>query len=66
MAAKTYYFSVGGGCRQFEAVVNEDNTMTATNERLIKGILVVAFPLLIPLIDGSSNVREILRLRWKE
>jgi len=51
VAAKTYYFSVGGGCRQFETVVREDDALQIDNSKLIK--------------DGSSNVREILRLRWK-
>jgi len=51
VAAKSYYFSVGGGCRQFEELVNRDSFFRLTVEKVIK--------------DGSSNVREIIKLSFK-
>ncbi|KAL6074876.1 Histidine protein methyltransferase 1 [Balamuthia mandrillaris] len=47
-AAKTYYFAVGGGCRQFENIVKEDGFFDISTARLID--------------DGTSNRREILKL----
>jgi len=37
VAAKSYYFSVGGGCRQFEELVNRDSFFRLTVEKVIKG-----------------------------
>ncbi|ELR23092.1 methyltransferase domain containing protein [Acanthamoeba castellanii str. Neff] len=51
VAAKNYYFSVGGGCRQFEEMVKKDGLFETTVEKVIK--------------DGSSNVREIIKVSFK-
>jgi hypothetical protein len=37
VAAKSYYFSVGGGCRQFEEMVNRDGLLETSVEKVIKG-----------------------------
>jgi SAM-dependent methyltransferase len=52
VAAKSYYFSVGGGCRQFEEMVNRDGLLETSVEKVIK--------------DGSSNVREIIKVSFKK
>ncbi|XP_072991063.1 uncharacterized protein [Typha latifolia] len=51
MAAKKYYFGVGGGTRQFLNLVEEDGAMDAC--------------LLAEVADGSSNVREVWKLSFK-
>ncbi len=38
VAAKNYYFSVGGGCRQFEEMVKKDGLFDTTVEKVIKGL----------------------------
>ncbi|XP_057783673.1 uncharacterized protein LOC131001327 [Salvia miltiorrhiza] len=52
MAAKKYYFGVGGGSRRFLSLVEKD------------GIL--ASSLVAEVADGSSNVREVWRLQLNE
>ncbi|GAV58974.1 Methyltransf_16 domain-containing protein [Cephalotus follicularis] len=51
MAAKKYYFGVGGGTRQFLSMVEKDGVMTSS--------------LVADIADGSSNVREIWKLSLK-
>ncbi|XP_051118414.1 uncharacterized protein LOC127242768 [Andrographis paniculata] len=51
MAAKKYYFGVGGGSRRFLSLVEKD------------GIL--AYSLVAEVADGSSNVREVWKLHFK-
>ncbi|KAM7279563.1 hypothetical protein ACFE04_006697 [Oxalis oulophora] len=51
MAAKKYYFGVGGGTRQFLSMVEKDGIMTAS--------------LIADIADGSSNVREVWKLSLK-
>mmetsp|Transcript_40277 Transcript_40277/g.77010 ORF Transcript_40277/g.77010 Transcript_40277/m.77010 type:complete len:300 (-) Transcript_40277:373-1272(-) len=48
VAAKTFYFGVGGGTRQFEEVVKADGDMRVETVK--------------SFADGTSNVREILKL----
>ncbi|KAJ9187077.1 hypothetical protein P3X46_002573 [Hevea brasiliensis] len=51
MAAKKYYFGVGGGTRQFLSMVEKDGVMDAS--------------LVAEVVDGSSNVREVWKLSVK-
>jgi len=51
IAAKSYYFGVGGGTRLFAAAVEEDGTFVVDT--------VASYS------DGASNVREILRVRFR-
>ncbi|CAK8540597.1 unnamed protein product [Lathyrus sativus] len=51
MAAKKYYFGVGGGSRRFLCVVEKDGVMTSK--------------LVAEITDGSSNVREVWKLTFK-
>ncbi|WJX73931.1 hypothetical protein P8452_57653 [Trifolium repens] len=51
MAAKKYYFGVGGGSRRFLSVVEKDGVMTSN--------------LVAEITDGSSNVREVWKLTFK-
>ncbi|KAL2469424.1 putative methyltransferase family protein [Abeliophyllum distichum] len=51
MAAKKYYFGVGGGSRRFISVVEKDGSFTAS--------------LVAEVADGSSNVREVWKLNLK-
>ncbi|XP_058739235.1 uncharacterized protein LOC131611150 [Vicia villosa] len=51
MAAKKYYFGVGGGSRRFLSVVEKDGVMTSK--------------LVAEITDGSSNVREVWKLTFK-
>ena len=51
IAAKSYYFGVGGGTSLFTAAVEKDGTFEVDT--------VASFS------DGASNVREILRVRFK-
>ena len=48
IAAKTYYFGVGGGTRQFEALVRADGAMAVQSV----------------FDHGEGVRREILRLSW--
>ncbi|KAF7837042.1 histidine protein methyltransferase 1-like protein isoform X5 [Senna tora] len=51
MAAKKYYFGVGGGSRRFLSAVEKDGVMTSS--------------LVAEIADGSSNVREVWKLSFK-
>ncbi|KAI3704375.1 hypothetical protein L1987_74593 [Smallanthus sonchifolius] len=51
MAAKKYYFGVGGGSRRFISLVEKDGVMVAS--------------LIAEVGGGSSNVREVWKLRFK-
>ncbi|CAL5191249.1 unnamed protein product [Lathyrus oleraceus] len=51
MAAKKYYFGVGGGSRRFLSVVEKDGVMSSK--------------LVAEITDGSSNVREVWKLKFK-
>ncbi|KAK4258200.1 hypothetical protein QN277_007673 [Acacia crassicarpa] len=51
IAAKKYYFGVGGGSRRFLSVVEKDGVMTST--------------LVAEITDGASNVREVWKLSFK-
>lgn len=51
MAAKKYYFGVGGGSRRFLSVVEKDGVMLAN--------------MVAEVTDGSSNVREVWKLSFK-
>ncbi|XP_042969081.1 histidine protein methyltransferase 1 homolog [Carya illinoinensis] len=50
MAAKKYYFGVGGGTRRFLSLVEKDGIMAAS--------------LVAEVADGSSNVREVWKLSF--
>ncbi|KAL9332834.1 hypothetical protein ACSQ67_002444 [Phaseolus vulgaris] len=51
MAAKKYYFGVGGGSRRFLSLVEKDGVFTSS--------------LVAEITDGSSNVREVWKLAFK-
>ncbi|ESQ56278.1 hypothetical protein EUTSA_v10025872mg [Eutrema salsugineum] len=51
MAAKKYYFGVGGGTRQFLSMIDKDGVLAST--------------LVSEVTDGSSNVREVWKLSYK-
>ncbi|KAH6778180.1 putative methyltransferase family protein [Perilla frutescens var. hirtella] len=51
MAAKKYYFGVGGGSRRFLSVVEKDGLFASS--------------LVAEVADGSSNVREVWKLHLK-
>ncbi|KAL7612838.1 hypothetical protein Lser_V15G06191 [Lactuca serriola] len=51
MAAKKYYFGVGGGSRRFISLVEKDDVMVAS--------------LIAEVGGGSSNVREVWKLQFK-
>lgn len=51
MAAKKYYFGVGGGSRQFLSLVEQDGAMKAS--------------MVAEVADGSSNLREVWKLQFK-
>jgi predicted nicotinamide N-methyase len=51
MAAKKYYFGVGGGTRQFLSMIEKDGVFAST--------------LVSQVTDGSSNVREVWKLSYK-
>ncbi|XP_010527454.1 PREDICTED: histidine protein methyltransferase 1 homolog [Tarenaya hassleriana] len=51
MAAKKYYFGVGGGTRQFLSMIERDGVLAST--------------LVSEITDGSSNVREVWKLSYK-
>ncbi|KAG8375982.1 hypothetical protein BUALT_Bualt09G0015700 [Buddleja alternifolia] len=51
MAAKKYYFGVGGGSRRFLSVVEKDGALASS--------------LVAEVTDGSSNVREVWKLHLK-
>ena len=52
VAAKTYYFGVGGGVHSFRAAVAADGALCAET--------------VLQIDDGASNMREIIELRWHE
>lgn len=52
VAAKSYYFGVGGGARSFRARLESDGDF--------------AVECVQTLSDGASNVREILKVTWAE
>ncbi|KAL9232729.1 hypothetical protein vseg_007804 [Gypsophila vaccaria] len=52
MAAKKHYFGVGGGSRRFLSIVEKDGLMAAS--------------LIAEVTDGSSNVREVWKLSFKQ
>ncbi|PON55672.1 S-adenosyl-L-methionine-dependent methyltransferase [Parasponia andersonii] len=52
MAAKKHYFGVGGGTRQFLSMVEKDGLMD--------------FSMVAEVADGSSNVREVWKLSFKQ
>lgn len=52
VAAKSYYFGVGGGARSFRARLENDGDF--------------AVECVQTLSDGASNVREILKVTWAE
>lgn len=52
IAAKSYYFGVGGGTAAFRQLVQADGALRVEGCRLYE--------------DGASNRREILRLAWVE
>ncbi|EPS60086.1 hypothetical protein M569_14718, partial [Genlisea aurea] len=51
MAAKKYYFGVGGGTRQFISMVEEDGDFCCS--------------LIAEITSGSSNIREVWKVRHK-
>ncbi|XP_014521682.1 histidine protein methyltransferase 1 homolog [Vigna radiata var. radiata] len=51
MAAKKYYFGVGGGSRRFLSLVEKDGVLSSS--------------LVAEITDGSSNVREVWKLAFK-
>ncbi|QCE13054.1 nucleolar protein 12 [Vigna unguiculata] len=51
MAAKKYYFGVGGGSRRFLSLVEKDGVFSSS--------------LVAEITDGSSNVREVWKLSFK-
>ncbi|KAL1561582.1 histidine protein methyltransferase 1 [Salvia divinorum] len=51
MAAKKYYFGVGGGSRRFLSLVEKDGLLSSS--------------LVAEVADGSSNVREVWKLHLK-
>ncbi|KAG8377662.1 hypothetical protein BUALT_Bualt08G0056200 [Buddleja alternifolia] len=51
MAAKKYYFGVGGGSRRFLSIVEKDGALASS--------------LVAEVTDGSSNVREVWKLHLK-
>lgn len=51
VAAKKYYFGVGGGSRQFLALVEKDGALKAD--------------MVAEVADGSSNLREVWKLQFK-
>ncbi|KAL3645297.1 hypothetical protein CASFOL_010477 [Castilleja foliolosa] len=51
MAAKKYYFGVGGGSRRFLSIVEKDGSLASS--------------LVAEVADGSSNVREVWKLHFK-
>ncbi|KAL7747873.1 hypothetical protein RI367_006808 [Sorochytrium milnesiophthora] len=60
VAAKTFYFGVGGGMREFERLVDQHNKLAARDDQQqLEHTIVKDF-------RGSSVRREILQLRWKE
>ncbi|KAI4310783.1 hypothetical protein MLD38_035733 [Melastoma candidum] len=52
MAAKKHYFGVGGGSRRFLSVMDKDGVMTGH--------------MISEVTDGSSNVREVWKLTFKQ
>ncbi|KAK9671413.1 hypothetical protein RND81_12G028500 [Saponaria officinalis] len=52
MAAKKHYFGVGGGSRRFLSIVEKDGLLAAG--------------LIAEVADGSSNVREVWKLSYKQ
>ena len=52
VASKRYYFGVGGGTVELMRRVERDGTMECE--------------VVIVLEDGHSNIREVVRLRWKD
>ncbi|KAH9614908.1 hypothetical protein KSS87_016650 [Heliosperma pusillum] len=52
LAAKKHYFGVGGGSRRFLSIVENDGLMEAS--------------LIAEVADGSSNVREVWKLSFKQ
>ncbi|KAL0773110.1 hypothetical protein Bca101_038261 [Brassica carinata] len=56
MAAKKYYFGVGGGTRQFLSMIEKDGK---------NDLGVLASTLVSEVTDGSSNVREVWKLSYK-
>ncbi|XP_059286115.1 uncharacterized protein LOC132039632 [Lycium ferocissimum] len=51
LAAKKYYFGVGGGSRRFISIVEKDGILAAS--------------LVAEVTDGSSNLREVWKLHFK-
>lgn len=52
VAAKSYYFGVGGGARSFRARLEREGVFAVERVRTFS--------------DGASNVREILKVTWAE
>ena len=52
VAAKSYYFGVGGGARSFRARLEREGDLAVECVRTLS--------------DGASNVREILKVTWAE
>jgi hypothetical protein len=50
VAAKSYYFGVGGGARSFRARLEHEGDFAVECVRTLS--------------DGASNVREILKVTW--
>lgn len=51
VAAKSYYFGVGGSVAAFRTLVEEDGRFSCTSARVVE--------------DGASNRREVLLIRWR-
>jgi hypothetical protein len=51
VAAKSYYFGVGGGVAAFKAVVEAEALFSISHLKTIR--------------DDSSNIREIIELTWR-
>lgn len=51
IAAKSFYFGVGGGVAAFLELVKQDGALTGEAVKVLN--------------DGQSNRREILKLCWK-
>ena len=77
MAAKKYYFGVGGGSRRFISLVEKDGELfiypflfklengTLICYLFIINLGVMAASLIAEVGGGSSNVREVWKLQFK-
>jgi hypothetical protein len=52
IAAKSYYFGVGGSVADFCALVQADHRFACESVRIFE--------------DGQSNRREVLQVRWRD